>query len=60
MPERVTRRRLTHSPLTVFSSSDPSIADVTPNGLVEFKRAGEIAVLGTAEPATAARAVAGP
>jgi len=31
--------------LTVFSSSDPSIADVTPAGLVEFKRAGEIAVL---------------
>ncbi|QJW94021.1 DUF1549 and DUF1553 domain-containing protein [Frigoriglobus tundricola] len=31
--------------LTVFSSSDPSIADVTPGGLVEFKRAGEIAVL---------------
>ncbi len=31
--------------LTVFSSSDPSIADVSPNGLVEFKRAGEVAVL---------------
>jgi hypothetical protein len=31
--------------LTVFSSSDPSIADVTPGGLVEFKRPGEIAVL---------------
>ena len=31
--------------LTVFSSSDPSIADVTPAGLVEFKRSGEIAVL---------------
>jgi hypothetical protein len=31
--------------LTVFSSSDPSIADVTPTGLVEFKRPGEIAVL---------------
>ncbi len=31
--------------LTVFSSSDPSIADVTPNGLVEFKRSGEVAVL---------------
>ena len=31
--------------LTVFSSSDPSIADVTPAGLVEFKRPGEIAVL---------------
>jgi hypothetical protein len=31
--------------LTVFSSSDPSIADVTPSGMVEFKRPGEIAVL---------------
>jgi hypothetical protein len=31
--------------LTVFSSSDPSIADVSPNGLVEFKRAGEVAIL---------------
>jgi YD repeat-containing protein len=31
--------------LTVFSSSDPSIADVTPAGMVEFKRSGEIAVL---------------
>lgn len=31
--------------LTVFSSSDPSVADVTPGGLVEFKRAGEVAVL---------------
>ncbi|HVL10913.1 MAG TPA: DUF1549 domain-containing protein, partial [Gemmata sp.] len=31
--------------LTNFSSSDPSIADVTPNGLVEFKRPGEVAVL---------------
>jgi len=31
--------------LTVFSSSDPSIADVSPTGLVEFKRPGEIAVL---------------
>ena len=31
--------------LTVFSSSDPSIADVTPNGLVEFKRPGEVAIL---------------
>ncbi|VTT97759.1 Ig-like domain-containing protein OS=Singulisphaera acidiphila (strain ATCC BAA-1392 / DSM 18658 / VKM B-2454 / MOB10) GN=Sinac_2724 PE=4 SV=1: Big_2: PSCyt2: PSD1 [Gemmataceae bacterium] len=31
--------------LTNFSSSDPSIADVTPNGLVEFKRSGEVAVL---------------
>jgi hypothetical protein len=31
--------------LTVFSSSDPAIAEVTPNGLVEFKQAGEVAVL---------------
>ena len=31
--------------LTVFSSSDPSIADVTPTGLVEFKRPGEVAIL---------------
>jgi hypothetical protein len=31
--------------LTNFSSSDPSIADVSPNGMVEFKRSGEIAVL---------------
>ncbi|MDB5310812.1 MAG: hypothetical protein JWO38_5014 [Gemmataceae bacterium] len=31
--------------LTNFSSSDPSIADVTPAGLVEFKRPGEVAVL---------------
>jgi hypothetical protein len=31
--------------LTVFSSSDPSIADVTPGGMVEFKRSGEVAVL---------------
>ena len=31
--------------LTVFSSSDPSIADVSPNGLVEFKRTGEVAIL---------------
>ena len=31
--------------LTVFSSSDPAIADVTPNGMVEFKRPGEIAIL---------------
>ena len=30
--------------LTVFSSSDPSIADVTPNGLVEFMRGGEVAM----------------
>ncbi len=31
--------------LTVFSSSDPAIADVNLNGLVEFKRPGEVAVL---------------
>ena len=31
--------------LTVFSSSDPSIADVTPTGMVEFKRSGEVAIL---------------
>jgi hypothetical protein len=31
--------------LTVFSSSDPAIAEVTPNGLVEFKQAGEVAIL---------------
>jgi hypothetical protein len=31
--------------LTNFSSSDPSIADVTPGGLVEFKRSGEVAIL---------------
>jgi hypothetical protein len=31
--------------LSNFSSSDPSIADVNPNGLVQFKRAGEVAVL---------------
>jgi Protein of unknown function (DUF1553)/Protein of unknown function (DUF1549) len=31
--------------LTNFSSSDPSIADVTPNGFVEFKQAGEVAIL---------------
>ncbi|HEY1190702.1 MAG TPA: DUF1553 domain-containing protein [Gemmata sp.] len=31
--------------LTNFSSSDPSIADVSPTGLVEFKRAGEVAIL---------------
>jgi hypothetical protein len=31
--------------LTVFSSSDPAVADVTPTGLVEFKRPGEVAVL---------------
>ena len=31
--------------LTVFSSSDSAIADVSPNGLVEFKQAGEVAIL---------------
>lgn len=31
--------------LSNFSSSDPSIADVNMNGLVEFDRAGEVAVL---------------
>jgi hypothetical protein len=31
--------------LSNFSSSDPSIAEVTPNGLVEFKRSGEVAIL---------------
>jgi hypothetical protein len=31
--------------LTNYSSSDPSIADVSANGLVEFKRPGEVAVL---------------
>ena len=31
--------------LTNFSSSDPAVADVSPNGLVEFKRAGEVAIL---------------
>jgi hypothetical protein len=31
--------------LSNFSSSDPSIADVSPNGLVEFKRPGEVAIL---------------
>ncbi len=31
--------------LTVFSSSDTSVATVSPTGLVEFKQAGEIAVL---------------
>ncbi len=31
--------------LTVFSSSDTSIATISPTGLVEFKSAGEIAVL---------------
>jgi hypothetical protein len=31
--------------LTVFSSSDAAVADVTPNGLVEFKQSGEVAIL---------------
>jgi hypothetical protein len=31
--------------LTVFSMSDPAVADVSPGGLVEFKQAGEVAVL---------------
>jgi hypothetical protein len=31
--------------LTVFSSSDPAVADVSPNGLVEFKQGGEVAIL---------------
>ena len=31
--------------LTVFSSSDPALAEVSPNGLVEFKQAGEVAIL---------------
>jgi Protein of unknown function (DUF1549)/Protein of unknown function (DUF1553) len=31
--------------LTVFSSSDAAVADVTPNGRVEFKQSGEVAVL---------------
>jgi Protein of unknown function (DUF1553)/Protein of unknown function (DUF1549) len=31
--------------LTNFSSSDPGVADVTANGLVEFKRPGEVAIL---------------
>jgi hypothetical protein len=31
--------------LTVFTSSDTSVADVTPNGLVEFRGAGEVAIL---------------
>lgn len=33
------------SRLTVFSSSDSAIADVSPTGLVEFKQAGEVAIL---------------
>lgn len=31
--------------LTVFTSSEPGIATVTPEGLVEFRRGGEVAVL---------------
>lgn len=31
--------------LSVFTSSDPAIADVTLDGLVEFKQAGEVAIL---------------
>jgi hypothetical protein len=31
--------------LTVFSSSDSNIADVSPTGLVEFSQAGEVAIL---------------
>lgn len=31
--------------LTNFSSSDPAVADVTPTGLVEFSRPGEVAIL---------------
>jgi hypothetical protein len=31
--------------LTVFSASDSAVADVTPGGLVEFKQAGEVAIL---------------
>ena len=31
--------------LTVFSASDAAVADVTPGGLVEFKQAGEVAIL---------------
>jgi len=31
--------------LTVFSSSDSVVADVSPTGLVEFRQAGEVAVL---------------
>ncbi len=31
--------------LTVFSSSDPAVADVSPTGLVQFKQAGEVAIL---------------
>src|SRR5581483_9901510 len=31
--------------LTVFSSSDPAVADVTSSGLVSFKQPGEVAIL---------------
>ena len=31
--------------LTNFSSSDPAVADVNLNGLVEFKRPGDVAIL---------------
>jgi hypothetical protein len=31
--------------LTVFSSSDPAVADVSSTGLVSFKQAGEVAIL---------------
>jgi hypothetical protein len=31
--------------LTVFSSSDPAVADVSPTGLVEFSQGGEVAIL---------------
>ncbi len=31
--------------LTVFSSSDSAVAEVNPQGLVEFKQAGEVAIL---------------
>jgi hypothetical protein len=31
--------------LSVFSSSDPAIASVTPTGLVEFEQSGEVAIL---------------
>jgi hypothetical protein len=31
--------------LTVFSSSDPNVADVTADGLVQFRQGGEVAIL---------------
>ncbi len=31
--------------LTVFSSSDPAVAEVSPTGLVEFNQSGEVAIL---------------